>query len=561
MQNLLNIENLSVDFATDEGQRRVVQEVNLNVERGEIVALVGESGSGKSITARSVMRLLPKSSHIAEGRLKLLGEDITRAPESRLLSLRGSRVGMVFQEPLTSLNPLHRVGRQVAESMIVHSRRGCGRPCPKSGSAEAQTRPRLRRRIREEVIELLGRVGLPDPRRCADAFPHQLSGGQRQRAMIALALANAPDLLIADEPTTALDVTIQLRILGLLDELRRDLNMGVLLISHDLGIVRRHADRVYVMKDGRIVEEGPTETLFTMPGNDYTKLLLGVDESKPPAPVSIDAPTLLKIDNLKVWFPVQRGILRRTVGHVKAVDGVSLEVRRGESLAVVGESGSGKTTLALAALRLIGSKGEIRLGDVPLSEMNSRSMRPHRPRMQVVFQDPFSALSPRMTVGDIVAEGLRVHTGLSRREISDRVAGTMREVGLDPEFISRYPHELSGGQRQRVAIARALVLEPELLVLDEPTSSLDRSIQFQVVDLLRRLRETRGLACLFITHDLSLVRRLCHRVIVMRDGKVVEAGDVESLFSAPSRHYTKELLDAADFSVSGTGKYPQRKTA
>ncbi|MCS6930778.1 MAG: ABC transporter ATP-binding protein [Acetobacteraceae bacterium] len=521
--SLLSVRELSVAF----GGREVVRDLSFDLDRGETLAIVGESGSGKSVSALSCLRLLPAAGSNPKGRILLDGVPVLEAPEAELMRLRGGVAGMVFQEPMTSLNPLHTIGRQVAEAITLHR--------PLSGQA-----------LRARVIECLKRAGIPNAEERLGAYPHQLSGGQRQRVMIAAALANDPKLLIADEPTTALDVTIQAQILALLARLKRELGMALLLITHDLSIVRRHADRVLVMKDGEAVEQGPVAQVFASPAHPYTRMLLETEPRGRPAPVPPDAPVLAEVRNLKVHFPVRRGVLRRVVGHIKAVDGVDLSIREGETLGLVGESGSGKTTIGLALLRLEGSTGTIRFQGRDIQGLSRRELRPLRSAMQIVFQDPYGSLSPRMSVGEIVAEGLEVH----RREVSAAeraalVAAALREVGLDPDMAARYPHEFSGGQRQRIAIARALVLKPRLLVLDEPTSALDVSVQAQVVDLLRGLQEKHRLAYLFISHDLRVVRAMAHRILVLKDGRALEEGDAETVTGNPSHPYTRALMRAA----------------
>ena len=523
---LLSVENLSVAFRG----RNVVEGVSFAVNRGETVALVGESGSGKSVTALSCLQLLAVGGSNPAGRITLDGVDVLAEGESALRRLRGGVAGMVFQEPMTSLNPLHTVGRQVAEAVTLH-------------------RPMAAEALQARVIESLTRAGFPGASERLGAYPHQLSGGQRQRVMIAAALANDPALLIADEPTTALDVTIQAQILELLQDLKRRLSMAMLLITHDLAIVRRHADRVVVMRHGRAVEQGTVAEVFDNPQHDYTKMLLAAEPRGCPAPVQPAAPEILRGEDIKVHFPIRRGVLRRVVATVKAVDGVSLSIREGETLGVVGESGSGKTTLGLAMLRLEASEGSIRFEDRDIQGMDRATLRPLRRRMQIVFQDPYGSLSPRMTIGEIVGEGLRVHERLSPADQAARVAEVLREVGLDPTMIERYPHEFSGGQRQRIAIARALVLKPRLVVLDEPTSALDVSVQAQVVELLRDLQARHRLAYLFISHDLRVVRALAHRILVLKDGRVVEEGEAEAVVAAPQQPYTRALMAAA-FDIS-----------
>jgi len=520
---LLTVDNLSVAFRG----KRVVQGVSFSVERGEAVALVGESGSGKSVTALSCLRLLPVAGANPEGRIVLDGTDVLAAPEPDLRRLRGGVAGMVFQEPMTSLNPLHSVERQVAEAITLHQ--------PLAGAA-----------LRARVIELLRRAGFPKAEDRLGAYPHQLSGGQRQRVMIAAALANDPKLLIADEPTTALDVTIQAQILELLESLKRELGMALLLITHDLNIVKKHADRVVVMKDGHAVEQGAVASVFAAPQHDYTRMLLATEPRGQPAPVTDGAAEVMHGDAIKVRFPIRRGLLRRVVAEVRAVDGVTFGVREGETVGLVGESGSGKTTLGLAMLRLEQSEGAIRFEGAPIQGLDRGALRPLRRRMQIVFQDPFGALSPRMSVGEIVGEGLAVHEpGLTGTQRAKTVATALEEVGLQPDMAERYPHEFSGGQRQRIAIARALVLKPRFLVLDEPTSALDVSVQAQVVELLRDLQARHRLAYLFISHDLRVVRAMAHRIIVLKDGKVVEEGEAAQVVAAPREAYTRALMAAA----------------
>jgi microcin C transport system ATP-binding protein len=520
---LLEVQGLDVAF----GQRRVVQGVSFSVDPGETVALVGESGSGKSVTALSCLRLLPSGGHNPAGRVVLDGVDVLGATAGALQRLRGGVAGMVFQEPMTSLNPLHTVGRQVGEAITLHR--------PLSGDA-----------LRARIVELLTRAGFPQAQDRLGAYPHQLSGGQRQRVMIAAALANDPKLLIADEPTTALDVTIQAQILELLETLKRDLNMALLLITHDLNIVRKHADRVVVMKDGAAVEQGAVASVFAAPAHDYTRMLLATEPRGAPAPVPEGAPEVMRGEDVKVSFPIRRGVLRRVVAEVRAVDGVSLAVGEGETVGLVGESGSGKTTLGLAMLRLEASEGTIRFEGASIQGLDRKALRPLRRRMQIVFQDPYGALSPRMSVAEIVGEGLAVHEpGLTAAQRDAAVATAMEEVGLDPAMAERYPHEFSGGQRQRIAIARALVLKPRFLVLDEPTSALDVSVQAQVVDLLRGLQAKHSLAYLFISHDLRVVRAMAHRIIVLKDGRVVEEGEAARVVEAPEQPYTRALMAAA----------------
>jgi microcin C transport system ATP-binding protein len=526
MSALLTVENLTIDFRADERVIHAVRGISFEIEKGQTVALVGESGSGKSVTAASILRLLPPSATVS-GRILFNGKDLTAASDREMRGIRGANISMIFQEPMSSLNPLHTVERQVSEVLITH--RGMGRTA-------ARTR----------TVELLREVGLADAESRLESYPHQLSGGQRQRVMIAMALANEPDLLIADEPTTALDVTVQAQILELLRSLQKRLGMAMLFITHDLGIVREMAETVNVMTEGEIVERASTRQLFTAPQHKYTRHLLAAEPSGKPPASNPDAPIVAQADNLRVWFPIKRGIFRRTVGHIKAVNDVSMLVRQGQTLGIVGESGSGKTTLGRALLRLISSEGRIVFLGNEIQARSWRQMRPLRKNMQIVFQDPFGSLSPRMPVGQIVAEGLNVHMPeLTVDERKNKVEQALREVGLDPARADQYPHEFSGGQRQRIAIARAMVLEPKFLVLDEPTSALDMSVQAQVVDLLRELQKRHGLTYLFISHDLRVVRALASDVLVMKDGEIVEAGPAEHIFAAPKTPYTRALLAAA----------------
>jgi microcin C transport system ATP-binding protein len=525
---LLTVDNLRVRFGRGAEAVEAVRGVSFRIAPGETLALVGESGSGKSVTALSILQLLPypNASH-PSGSIRFQAVELIGAAGETLRRIRGDRIGMIFQEPTTSLNPLHAIERQVGEVLTVH--RGLD-----PAAARART------------IELLRLVGLPDPERRLGAYPHELSGGQRQRVMIAMALANEPDLLIADEPTTAVDVTIQAQLLTLLQDLQRRLGMAMLFITHDLGIVRAIADRVCVMQHGAIVEQGAVEAVFGAPQHPYTQRLLAAQPGGAPQPVAPQAPALLRCADLRVWYPIKAGIMRRTVDHVRAVDGVSLEVRAGETLGVVGESGSGKTTLGLAVLRLTASTGRIEFQGQDISALRGDGLRPVRRAAQIVFQDPYGSLSPRLSIGQIVEEGLRVHgLGATAAAREARIVAALREVDLDPAARHRYPHEFSGGQRQRIAIARALVLQPKLVILDEPTSALDVSVQAQIVDLLRTLQARHGIAYLFISHDLRVVRAMSHRVVVMKDGVVVEEGAAEQLFTAPQAEYTRALLAAA----------------
>ncbi|UWP91699.1 ABC transporter ATP-binding protein [Aliiroseovarius crassostreae] len=522
---VLKVDNLQISFRQDGQLHPAVRGVSFEVGHGETVALVGESGSGKSVTALSTVGLLPDSAQIT-GSVTYEGREMIGASLADLRDVRGNDISFIFQEPMTSLNPLHTIEKQLAESLELHQ-----------GLRGEDARVR--------ILDLLNKVGIRDAERRLSDYPHQLSGGQRQRVMIAMALANGPDLLVADEPTTALDVTIQAQILDLLMELKESEGMSLLFITHDLGIVRRIADRVCVMKGGEIVETGPTTEIFANPQNDYTKTLINAEAAGRPEPVDAEAPIIAETKDLRIWFPIQRGLMRRTVGHVKAVNAASFTVRAGETVGIVGESGSGKTTLALAVMRLIRSDGPVVFLGENIQGRKSRQLQPLRRDMQIVFQDPYGSLSPRMTCEEIIAEGLTVHgvqPGRNRREM---VAEIMEEVGLDPTTMDRYPHEFSGGQRQRIAIARAMILRPKLVVLDEPTSALDMTVQVQIVELLRGLQKKYGLAYLFISHDLRVVRALSHKVLVMRAGDIVESGPADQIFDAPGTDYTRALMAAA----------------
>ena len=525
---LVRVEDLSVTFRNGDNVTEAVRHVSFDIKKGETVALVGESGSGKTVTALSILRLLPyPSATHPSGAISFKGEDVLALPPEALRRIRGNQISMIFQEPMTSLNPLHTIEQQIAEILKIHR-----------GMSDRAARAR--------VLDLLEKVGIDDPKGRLSAYPHQLSGGQRQRVMIAMALANEPDLLIADEPTTALDVTIQAQILDLLLALKDEFNMGMLLITHDLGIVRKMADRVCVMNNGEIVERGVTRDIFSNPQHPYTKHLLASEPKGSPPPADASAPVILEAKDLKVWFPIRRGFLRQIVGYIKAVDGVDLAVQEGQTLGVVGESGSGKTTLGHALLRLVSSEGPIVYLGSRIDGLDSKAMRPLRRDMQIVFQDPYGSLSPRLSVSQIIEEGLLIQQpGLKREERRERVSQALREVGLDPALQDRYPHEFSGGQRQRIAIARALVLEPKFLILDEPTSALDVSVQAQIVDLLRELQRKHRLAYVFLSHDLKVVRALANSIIVMRNGKVVEQGTAQDVFAKPKTDYTKALLAAA----------------
>ncbi|MDX5361670.1 MAG: ABC transporter ATP-binding protein [Alphaproteobacteria bacterium] len=524
---LLSVEDLGVAFRGEHGEVTAVEGASFDVRAGETVALVGESGSGKSVTALSVLGLLPKSARHPAGSIVFKGEQLLGAGDATLRRVRGNEISIVFQEPMTSLNPLHTIEKQIGEILAVH--KGLEGPA-----------------ARARILELLDQVGIKDPETRLASYPHQLSGGQRQRVMIAMALANEPDLLIADEPTTALDVTVQAQILELLKRLQAEQGLAILLITHDLGIVRKMAQRVNVMQGGRIVEQGETARVFDAPEHPYTRHLLAAEPKGMPHAGADDAPVVIAGEDVKVWFPIRRGLLRRTVGHIKAVDGIDISVRAGRTVGVVGESGSGKTTLGLALLRLLPSQGPISYLGKRIDGFSLADLRRLRAEMQIVFQDPYGALSPRMTVGDIVAEGLDVHYAkLKGEERRQRIADALTEVGLEAHMADRYPHEFSGGQRQRIAIARAMILKPKLVVLDEPTSALDMSVQAQIVDLLRDLQRRHDLAYVFISHDLKVVRALADHVIVMKDGKVVESGPADAVFDEPQTGYTKALMAAA----------------
>jgi len=525
---LLDVTDLSVTFGEGERAVEAVRGVSFHVERGETVALVGESGSGKSVSALSVMGLLPYPlARHPSGSVKFRGQELLGAEASVMRDLRGEDISMVFQEPLTSLNPLHAVGNQIAEIITTHH-----------AKSKAQVQAR--------VVELMELVGLGTQVSRLKNLPHEFSGGQQQRIMIAMALANEPDLLIADEPTTAVDVTIQAQILKLLADLQKKMGLGILFITHDLGIVKRTADRAYVMHQGKLVEHGVTKDIFANPQHDYTKRLLASEPKGHPLGADAAANTLMAARDMKVWFPIKAGVIRRTVDYVKAVDGVDLSVKMGHTLGIVGESGSGKSTLARALLRLERGTGVVDFKGQDIMALNAKSVRPLRSDMQIVFQDPFGSLSPRMSVGEIVGEGLEVHSAeLNRDDRRQRVTAVLEDVGLDAAMMDRYPHEFSGGQRQRISIARALVLKPELIVLDEPTSALDVSVQAQIVDLLRDLQKKYGLTYVFISHDLKVVRALAHDVMVMRQGRVVEQGPADAIFDAPAEAYTRALMNAA----------------
>jgi len=526
VEQLLAIEDLSVEFVSGDNVQRAVNNISFAVNKGETLALVGESGSGKSVTAHSILRLLPYPlARHPSGQIIYQGKDLLSAAPEYLRSIRGDRIAMIFQEPMSSLNPLHSIEKQINEILILH--KGMN-----AKQASART------------LELLTLVEIKNPAQRMSSYPHELSGGQRQRVMIAMALANEPELLIADEPTTALDVTVQQTILKLLKDLQQRLGMAILLISHDLNLVRRVAHRVCVMRNGEIVEQAPCEQIFTDPQHPYTQELLGAEPSGQPVPHS-PSQTLLETQDLRVWFPIKKGVLQRTVDYVKAVDGISFSLQQGQTLGVVGESGSGKSTLGLAILRLIHSQGGIFYAGQGIDQLSQKQVRPLRRDIQVVFQDPFGSLSPRMSVSDIIGEGLGIHKMGNAEEQEQAIIAALHEVGLDPETRHRYPHEFSGGQRQRIAIARALVLKPKLIVLDEPTSALDRTVQRQVVELLRVLQQKYNLTYVFISHDLAVVKALSHQLLVMRQGRVVEQGAAANIFAAPQQEYTQQLLAAA----------------
>lgn len=522
MTSLLSVNNLGVKFQSDGSEVTAVDGIDFEINKGEVLALVGESGSGKSVSALSILSLLPNNADVS-GSIKLQGNELLGISHKELKSVRGSEVSFIFQEPMTSLNPLHTIEKQLREAVELHS------------AAYFSN-------ISEYIVELLTRVGIDSPRQRLSAYPHQLSGGQRQRVMIAMALANNPKILIADEPTTALDVTIESQILDLLVDLRKDTEMGILFITHDLGLVKRLANRVCVMKNGKIVEDGLVSEVFEKPSHPYTRKLLFANTSVSPDPVDEKADVVAEVSSLKVWFPIQRGLLKRTVGFVKAVNEANLTVREGETIGVVGESGSGKSTLALALMRLIKYEGSVYFKGRNLNEFSLKDLRKLRKDIQIVFQDPYGSLSPRMTCEQIILEGVKVHFPYSSQDTQNLVSEAMLEVGLDPKTRHRYPHEFSGGQRQRIAIARAMALKPKLVVLDEPTSALDRTVQVQIVDLLKALQKKHKIAYIFISHDLKVIRSMSHRIIVMKDGNIVETGDAEQVYTNPQNTYTKNLL-------------------
>ena len=539
LTSLLSIQDLSISFSGDDGVVNAVHSLSLRVERGETVALVGESGSGKSVTALSVLGLLAPNARYESGHIRFKGDDLRGADNETLRQIRGNRISMIFQEPMTSLNPLHVVEKQLTETLLLHKR---------LDATAAQRRS----------LELLQRVRIQTPEEKLKAYPHQLSGGQRQRVMIAMALANEPDLLIADEPTTAVDVTAQAQILMLLQDLQREFGMAVLLITHDLGVVRRVADRMYVMRAGRIVESGDRDQVFNTPQQAYTRTLIDAEPPERETVADDTAAIVLRSENIRVWYPIKRGLLRRTVGHVKAANGITVLIRAGHTIGIVGESGSGKSTLALALLRLVESRGEIEFLNQPIHQYNSHQLKPLRKQIQIVFQDPYGSLSPRLSVAQIVAEGLRAHQIGNAETHDTQVIDALTEVGLDPDTRHRYPHEFSGGQRQRIALARAMILKPRLLILDEPTSALDRAVQAQMITLLTELQKKHGLAYLFISHDLKVVRALSDEIIVMREGEVVEYGTASRVLEHPQNPYTRALVTAAfDLDVSNENAIAQ----
>ncbi|CAH0536947.1 ABC transporter ATP-binding protein [Vibrio marisflavi] len=521
---VLTINELSVGFGRQGQVEQVTDKVSLSIKKGETLALVGESGSGKSVTANSILKLLPKTSaHYMNGSIEFDGNDMLSCSERRLRGIRGGRIGMIFQEPMVSLNPLHRIGKQLIETLSIH--RGM-----RQSKAEAL------------ALEWMKKVGIRFPDKKISAYPHELSGGERQRVMIAMALINEPELLIADEPTTALDVSVQAQILCLLKELQQELGMAMLFITHDLSIVKRIADRVAVMQSGQLVEVGACQQIFHNPAHPYTKQLIDSDPKGLPVATCTDAQELLSVEQLKIWFPITGGLFKRTIGHIKAVTNMSFMLKKGHSIGLVGESGSGKSTTGMAILKLVSSEGAIQYKGTSLQPLDRKGMLPFRSKMQVVFQDPFSALNPRMSVAQVIGEGLRVHSEHDEQTIDAMICDAMKEVELDPDTRHRYPNEFSGGQRQRIAIARALVLKPEFILLDEPTSSLDRTVQSQVLDLLKELQVKYQLTYLFISHDLNVVKSLCHYTIVMRNGEIIEQGETQSLFQNPAHDYTKELV-------------------
>jgi microcin C transport system ATP-binding protein len=525
--NLLEVKNLSVNFINDNQTIYAVKNISFSLQKGKTLAIVGESGSGKSVTALSILKLLPypKANH-PSGKILFKDNDLLKYSEKQMQIIRGNQIGMIFQEPMTSLNPLHNIEKQISESLFIH--KGI-----------------VGKKAREKVLDLLNRVGIKEPEKRLKSFPHQLSGGQRQRVMIAMAIANEPELLIADEPTTALDVTIQAQVLKLLKDLQKSMNMSMLFISHDLEVVKNFSDDILVMKNGKIVEFGSTSEVFNNPKEAYTKNLINVGKHIKPVKTFKDAKSIMEIEDLKVYFPIKKGILQKTIDYIKAVDGLNLNIKEGTSLGIVGESGSGKTTLGLAILKLIKSKGKIIYQGKRIDSINNKEMKLLRKNLQMVFQDPYGSLSPRMSILQIIEEGLKIHSNKTKKEREEEVIKVLKEVGLNPDSRHRYPHEFSGGQRQRISIARALILKPSLIILDEPTSALDRTVQFQIIELLKSLQEKYKITYIFISHDLKVVKALCHEIIVMKSGKIAEFGTSEKIFSSPESEYTKALINAA----------------
>lgn len=526
-ENILTIDKLSICFKMGDRITTAVEDASLTLKKGETLALVGESGSGKTVTAMSILRLLPESASYPTGTIEFNNKNCLTMSDQEIRNIRGNNVGIIFQQPMTSLNPLHRIGKQLKESIFLHQHTS-------------------NRKANEKALFWLEKVGLKNPFTKLSSFPHQLSGGERQRVMIAMALINKPDILIADEPTTALDVTVQAQILDLIKELQKEMGMAILFITHDLTIVRKIAHRVAVMKDGKIVETDIPDKIFTSPAHPYTRHLINSEPKGLPDPADKNNEILLKVEDLKVWFPIQKGILRKTVDHVKAVDGISFTIKKGHTLGIVGESGSGKSTTGFAILKLNNSKGKILFASNSLNEMDKSKIRQLRKRMQIIFQDPFGSLNPRMSVASIIGEGLSIHhPGMTSKQEKKEIIAVMEKVGLDPDTRQRYPNEFSGGQHQRIAIARALILKPEFMVLDEPTSSLDRSVQFQVLELLKKLQKEFNLTYIFISHDLKVVKSLCHDILVMKDGRILESGDSEKIFNHPEHDYTRQLIATA----------------
>jgi microcin C transport system ATP-binding protein len=525
---LLQVENLSISFKKDETYTEVVKNISFTLEKGKLLSIVGQSGSGKSVTALSIMQLLPyPTAQHPNGKIIFNGKNLVGLADNKLRGIRGNKISMIFQEPMTSLNPLHTIEKQISEILYIHNKVSPNK-------------------VKERCAELMELVELGSLKHRLNIYPHELSGGQRQRVMIAMALACEPELLIADEPTTALDVTVQAQILKLLKSLQQKLDMSILLITHDLTIVRKISDSVCVMKDGQLVEMSDTKTIFSTPKHEYTKHLLSSEPSGKAAPVPKSAKTILTTDNLQVSFPIEKNFFGKPISFVNAVKKASITLRQCETLGIVGESGSGKTTLAMAILRLISSDGKITFNKKSLDTLNGKSMRAIRSDIQIVFQDPFASLNPRMNISQIISEGLKAHKICINKEEEHKICKkALKDVGLEEDMLSRYPHEFSGGQRQRIAIARAIALNPKLIILDEPTSALDLSVQSQIVELLRKLQKERSIAYIFISHDLRVVKAIAHRVLVMKDGDIVEAGNVEDIFQKPTKSYTKELIKAS----------------